>query len=64
MRYEINEQLDISCYNLQGLKILSQPSRPDGLDWASRQEAEEWIQAWIKEQEAASLVVPKLPLAE
>lgn len=62
MRYEITTDLTVNCYNAQDLLVLIQPTKPDGSAWASKKEAEAWIQAWIAEQEAAALVVPEPPV--
>ncbi len=62
MRYEITADLIITCFNAQNLEILRQPTKADGTAWASKKEAEAWIQAWIAEQEAAALVIPEPPV--
>lgn len=57
-RYEIDADNEIRVFdderpNENGAPFLYQPVHPDGRDWTSRAEAEEWVEAYIANKIAA-----------
>jgi hypothetical protein len=57
-RYEIDEHNAIRVWddenpNENGAPFLYQPVHPDGSEWDSREEAEDWVEAYIANKIAA-----------